>query len=117
MSTPRSEIIQQAKILKALIALGEADIILNTFVYAFMNKTIDKGDGCKYLQGSFNIGGTVSGRLSSSKVNLNDRYEIKHSNQCDDNIKMIALVACIWQLHILLQGSIRLILCRKLSKR
>ena len=70
MSTPRSEIIQQAKILKALIALSEADIILNNFVYSFMKKTIDKGDGVKYLHGNFNLGGTVSGRLSSSKVNL-----------------------------------------------
>jgi len=70
MSTPRSEIIQQAKILKALIALSEADIILNNFVYAFMNKTIDKGDYVKWLHGNFNLGGTVSGRLSSSKVNL-----------------------------------------------
>jgi len=70
MTTPRSEIIQQAKILKALISLSEADIILNNFVYSFMNKTIDKGDGVRYLHGNFNLGGTVSGRLSSSKVNL-----------------------------------------------
>lgn len=70
MSTTRSEIIQQAKVLKALISLSEADIILNNFVYSFMNRTIDKGDGVKYLHGNFNLGGTVSGRLSSSKVNL-----------------------------------------------
>ena len=117
MSTTRSEIIQQAKILKSLIALSEADIILNNFVYSFMNRTIDKGDGVVYLHGNFNLGGTVSGRLSSSKVNLNNRYTIKYNNQCDDNIKMIVLVLYIWQLYILLQGFIRVILCRKLSKR
>ena len=100
--TDRATVIEQAKLIKALIALGEADIIMNTFVYAFMNKTIDKGNGTVYLHGNFN---------------LNNKYVIKHNNQCDDNIKMIALVLCIWQLHILLQGFIRVILCRKSSKQ
>lgn len=68
--TERETAIEQAKILKALIYLNEAAIIADTFVTAFKHKTIDKGDGTKYLHGNFNLGGTVSGRLSSSKVNL-----------------------------------------------
>ena len=31
---------------------------------------LDKSDGMKYLHGSFNLGGTVSGRLSSSDPNM-----------------------------------------------
>jgi len=69
-STSVGNSVEQIKILEALVALSEADIILTNFVYSFMNKTIDKGDGVKYLHGNFNLGGTVSGRLSSSKVNL-----------------------------------------------
>jgi len=66
----RQEAIDQAKILKSLIALSEVNIILSTFVKPFLNKTVLKGDGLHYLHGNFNLGGTVSGRLSSSKVNL-----------------------------------------------
>jgi DNA polymerase-1 len=56
-------------ILKELKDLGEADKILSTFIPAFENNSIYH-DGTKYLTGSFNLGGTVSGRLSSSKPNL-----------------------------------------------
>jgi DNA polymerase-1 len=56
-------------ILNALIAFAEADKILGTFIKAF-EKAIDKGDGIAWLHGSFNLGGTVSGRLSSSNPNL-----------------------------------------------
>ena len=68
----REEAIEQAKLLKALIAIAEVGIILNTFVKTFVNKTVKKADGMYYLHGNFNLGGTVSGRLSSSKVNLNN---------------------------------------------
>lgn len=56
-------------ILRALIGYGEADKILTTFIPAF-ERAIDKGDGIAWLHGSFNLGGTVSGRLSSSDPNL-----------------------------------------------
>lgn len=59
----------QATILKALIGIAEVSIILNTFIKAFKKATL-KADGIYYLHGNFNLGGTVSGRLSSSKPNL-----------------------------------------------
>lgn len=55
--------------LEALMAWTEADKILSTFIPAF-ERAIDKGDGVVYLHGSFNLGGTKSGRLSSSDPNL-----------------------------------------------
>ena len=61
--------IEQAKILKALIGIQEVSIILNTFIKAF-KKAVLKDDGIFWLHGNFNIGGTVSGRLSSSGPNL-----------------------------------------------
>ncbi len=57
-------------ILKSLMGIGEVSIILNTFVNTFLEKSIIKSDGMNYLHGNFNIGGTVSGRLSSSKPNM-----------------------------------------------
>jgi DNA polymerase-1 len=56
-------------LLEALIGFGQADKILGTFITAF-EAAIDKGDGIWWLHGSFNLGGTVSGRLSSSDPNL-----------------------------------------------
>ena len=61
----REEAIKRAKLLKALMSIGEVSIILNTFFSAFLNKTVLKPDGIYYLHGNFNLGGTVSGRLSS----------------------------------------------------
>ena len=45
------------------------DKILSTFIPAFKEAQLGK-DGIYYLFGSFNLGGTKSGRLSSSKPNL-----------------------------------------------
>lgn len=56
-------------ILEALQGHAEADKILGTFIKAF-EKAIDKGDDVVWLHGSFNLGGTKSGRLSSSDPNL-----------------------------------------------
>lgn len=56
-------------LLAALIGYGKVTKILSTFIPAF-EKGIDKIDGCKYLHGCFNLGGTVSGRLSSSDPNM-----------------------------------------------
>lgn len=56
-------------ILDALIEYGGVKIILNTFIPAF-ERAIDKGDTVVWLHGSFNLNGTVSGRLSSSDPNL-----------------------------------------------
>lgn len=56
-------------LLGALIGYGKVTKILSTFIPAF-ERGIDKIDGCKYLHGCFNLGGTVSGRLSSSDPNM-----------------------------------------------
>ena len=53
------------EIIKALIGLASVSKILSAFIPAF-EKALHKPDGHTYLHGSFNLGGTVSGRLSSS---------------------------------------------------
>ena len=57
------------ELLTALIEYGKVTKILSTFIPAF-EQGIMKADGRRYLHGSFNLGGTVSGRLSSSDPNL-----------------------------------------------
>ena len=57
------------EILDTLICFFEADKILNTFIKAIEKHSICK-NGWHYLHGNFNLGGTVSGRLSSSGPNL-----------------------------------------------
>lgn len=53
-----------------LIELADVSIILDNFLNAFLNKSIQHEDGWWWLHGNFNLGGTVSGRLSSSEPNL-----------------------------------------------
>lgn len=65
----RAEALEQARILKALIEIAEVDILLSTFISAFKTRSKQKM-GIHFLFGNFNLGGTVSGRLSSSKPNL-----------------------------------------------
>jgi DNA polymerase-1 len=56
-------------LIEHIIEWSEVSKILNTFIPAFKNNSIEK-DGWHYLHGGFNLGGTKSGRLSSSKPNL-----------------------------------------------
>lgn len=56
-------------LLEHLIEWAEVSKILNTFIPAFKNNSIEK-EGWYYLHGGFNLGGAKSGRLSSSKPNL-----------------------------------------------
>ncbi len=56
-------------LLNALIDFSDVDIILTTFITSMENAALGS-DGWHYLFGNFNLGGTVSGRLSSSKPNL-----------------------------------------------
>ena len=56
-------------VLEALVKHTTANKILTAFIPAF-EAAIDKGDDCVWLHGSFNLGGTKSGRLSSSNPNL-----------------------------------------------
>lgn len=60
---------QTLDLLNALIGYAGVEKILTAFIPAF-KKAMLKSDGHHYLHGSFNIGGTVSGRLSSSNPNL-----------------------------------------------
>lgn len=55
-------------LLENLIAYKEVDKILSSFIPAFEKAT--PCNGWHYLYGHFNLGGTVSGRLSSSDPNL-----------------------------------------------
>jgi DNA polymerase-1 len=56
-------------LLQALIDYSAVTKILQAFMPAFENGIL-KADGMRYLHGVFNIGGTVSGRLSSSDPNM-----------------------------------------------
>ena len=57
------------EILEALIGYAGVEKILSSFIPNF-EEALKKSDGRMYLHGSFNLGGTVSGRLSSSKPNM-----------------------------------------------
>jgi len=61
----------QAKldVLQALIDYNDVSKILQTFIPAFQAGVL-KQDGRKYLHGSYKVGGTISGRLSSSDPNM-----------------------------------------------
>jgi len=56
-------------LLQAIIDYKDAAIILSTFISAF-EKAVPGPSGQHYLFGNFNLGGTVSGRLSSNNPNL-----------------------------------------------
>ena len=58
------------EILQALIDFAAVDKILTAFIPAFKDAVYSKKDNWHYLIGNFNLGGTVSGRLSSSNPNL-----------------------------------------------
>ncbi len=66
----RSTCKEHTELFETLIELSEVSKILNTFVKAFIENSFKKVDGTYYLHGSFNLGGTVSGRLSSKQPNL-----------------------------------------------
>lgn len=56
-------------LLDAFLDYTAVDKILTAFI-PHMEEAVLGPDGCYYLFGNFNLGGTVSGRLSSSKPNL-----------------------------------------------
>ena len=57
------------ELISSFIGLSQVDKILSSFIPAF-EKAVQLPDGSYRLFGNFNLGGTVSGRLSSSKPNL-----------------------------------------------
>lgn len=56
-------------LLQAIRDWGAVSKIVSAFLPAFENGQL-KADGMRYLHGCFNLGGTVSGRLSSSDPNM-----------------------------------------------
>ena len=56
-------------VLNGLLELSRVEKILSAFIPAF-EKAIPGSNGWNYLCGNFNLGGTVSGRLSSNNPNL-----------------------------------------------
>lgn len=56
-------------LLQALIDFSAVEKILTAFIPQFKQAEV-ANDGRRYIYGNFNLGGTVSGRLSSSKPNL-----------------------------------------------
>ena len=60
---------EHKKLFETLIELAKADKILSSFIPAF-EQAIKHLDGTYRLYGNFNIGGCVSGRMSSSSPNL-----------------------------------------------
>ena len=53
--------------LEALVNVSQISIILNTFINAFEELHIEHPSGYKFLKGNLKLGGTQSGRLSSSE--------------------------------------------------
>lgn len=60
----------QVSLMQAIVANSKVVKILSTFIPAFEAGVTKAEDGIVWLFGSFNLGGTVSGRLSSSDPNL-----------------------------------------------
>ena len=58
------------ELLDSLIEFNKVEKILTTFITAFFTNSVMMPDGSFRLFGNFNLGGTKSGRLSSSKPNL-----------------------------------------------
>lgn len=61
---------EHKKIFKHLIGLTKANKVLTTFIPAFERNSVQLPDGSWRFYGNFNLGGTQSGRLSSSDPNL-----------------------------------------------
>jgi DNA polymerase-1 len=66
----KTEAIEAVKLIRSIMAYTDVSKMLNTFIKAFLKNSVKNPDGHYYLYGNFNIGGTVSGRLSSSDPNL-----------------------------------------------
>ena len=58
------------EILNALLDFGAVDKILTAFIPSFKEAVYSPSQDWHYLTGNFNLGGTVSGRLSSNGPNL-----------------------------------------------
>jgi DNA polymerase-1 len=70
--TERELIIEKCKILRYLREYSQANKVLTSFITAY-KESPKANDGHHYLFGSFKLGGTVSGRLSSANPNLQNQ--------------------------------------------
>lgn len=61
---------EHKRILQGLIDFAAVDKILGTFIVAMKSATYSPKMDWYFLTGNFNLGGTVSGRLSSNRPNL-----------------------------------------------
>lgn len=61
--------VDKQELLDALLIYSAIEKIMSSFIPAF-KAAYAKSDGRSYINGSFNLGGTISGRLSSSDPNL-----------------------------------------------
>lgn len=83
----REEAKEVLALLEHLKGLTEVDKITSTFIYAFENYSFKHGFDSWCLHGNYKLGGTKSGRLSSSNPNLQQipstgtRYA-KHIKRC-----------------------------------
>lgn len=57
------------EVIDSLMAIADASIILDNFINAFLTMSVEY-EGVHWLHGYFNLGGTVSGRLSSNTPNM-----------------------------------------------
>lgn len=69
----KSEAIEAVKLLRTLSKIRTASHIQDGFVNTFIEKHIIDETGQALLHGNFNLGGTISGRLSSSNPNLQNQ--------------------------------------------
>lgn len=79
-------------VLSSLITFGKIQKILSSFIPAF-ERAVLKADGMVYLHGSFNLNGTLSGRLSSSDPNMQN---IPANSTYAKLIKMCFMAAYGW---------------------
>jgi DNA polymerase-1 len=70
MSWTKSQAIEIVRLIDSLQKLTDVDKIITTFIPAFKNKVVHHDDGTTTLHGSFNLGGTRSGRQSANNPNL-----------------------------------------------
>ena len=58
------------RIIQAMLDFTEVEKILSSFITAFLRDSLECPDGSVRIFGSFKLGGTLSGRLSSSNPNI-----------------------------------------------
>lgn len=80
------------EVLEALIGFSEVSIILNTFIRALRDDSIEVAPDTYRLYPNYRVGGTLSFRPTSNNINLlNDITNNLNNLQTDENKQMISL--------------------------